>query len=40
MRILTDDDFKAINAEQVRKQVSAASKSSRKRKAPDDDIPK
>jgi hypothetical protein len=36
MRFLTDEDFQAINAAQIRKQVTVASKS-RKRKMPTDD---
>ncbi|XP_059490536.1 protein SDA1 homolog [Neocloeon triangulifer] len=39
MRILTDEDFKAIDAAQIRKQITVASKS-RKRKIADEDVPK
>ncbi|KAF4526969.1 hypothetical protein B566_EDAN015795 [Ephemera danica] len=39
MRILTDEDFKAINMEQVRKQVQP-SKSKKRKAPPDDDTPK
>jgi hypothetical protein len=39
MRILTDEDFKAINAAQIKKQVTAATKS-RKRKMPTEEAPK
>lgn len=39
MRILTDEDFQAINAAQIRKQITVASKS-RKRKMPTEEASK